>query len=197
MVFNGENIELLRFWPGKTAKPSNLYKDPDGNILEEKLHLRDLGVEVSSDLTFSTHIENVAAAGSRMVGWILRTFRRRSRGVMITLWKSMVQSKLDYYSQLWSPSNQGSISLLEGNAKSFTARVSGMKDLDYWDRLQQLGMYSQERMRERYQLIFIWQLSQCLVSGYSLLFQSNDRMGTHVLVPRFATNSPAAVKKAR
>ena len=102
MVFNGDKFELLRFWPGKTAKPSNLYKDPEGNTIEEKLHLRNLGVEVSSDLTFSTHIENVAAAGSRMVGWILRTFRRISRGAMITLWKSMVQSKLDYCSQLWS-----------------------------------------------------------------------------------------------
>ena len=119
--------------------------DPEGNLIEEKLHLRDLGVEISSDLSFSTHIENVASAGSRMVGWILRTFRRRSKGVMITLWKTVVQSKLDYCSQLWSPSDQSSISLLEGVAKAFTARVSGMESLDYWDRLKQLGMYSQER----------------------------------------------------
>ena len=107
MVFNGDKFELLRFWPGKTDKPSNLYKDPDGNTIEEKLHLRDLGVEDSSDSTFSIHIENVAAAGSRVVGWILRTFRRRYRGVMITIWKSMVQSKLDYCSQLLIPSNHG------------------------------------------------------------------------------------------
>ena len=109
----------------------------------------------------------------------------------------MVQSKLDYCSQLWSPSNQSSISLLEGVAKSFTARVSGMQDLDYWDRLKQLDMYSQERRRERYQLIFIWKLSQGLVSGYSLPFQTSERRGTLALVPPFAINSPSAVKKAR
>jgi ribonuclease P/MRP protein subunit RPP40 len=131
MVFNGDKFEVLRFWPGKTPKPINQYRDPEGNLIEEKLHLRDLGVEISSDLSFSTHIENVASAGSRMVGWTLRTFRRRSKGVMITLWKTVVQSKLDYCSQLWSPSDQSSISLLEGVAKAFTARVSGMEGLDY------------------------------------------------------------------
>ena len=53
-VFNGDKFELLRFWPGTTPKPPNQYKDPEGNLIEEKLHLRDLGVEVSSDLSFST-----------------------------------------------------------------------------------------------------------------------------------------------
>ena len=109
----------------------------------------------------------------------------------------MVQSKLDYCSQLWSPSSQASISLLEGVAKAFTARISGMEGLDYWDRLKQLGMYSQERRRERYQLIFIWKLSQGLVSVYSLPFQNSDRRGTYVIVPPFATSSPSSVKKAR
>ena len=197
MVFNGDKFEVLRFWPGKTPKPINQYRDPEGNTIEEKLHLRDLGVEISSDLSFSTHIENVASAGSRMVGWILRTFSRRSKGVMITLWKTVVQSKLDYCSQLWSPSDQSSISLLEGVAKAFTARVSGMEGLDYWDRLKQLGMYSQERRRERYQLMFIWKLSQGLVTGYSLPFQNSDRRGTHVTVPPLSSGSPSSVRKAR
>ena len=197
MIFNGDKFELLRFWPGKTPKPINQYRDPEGNHIEEKFHLRDLGVEISSDLSFSTHIENVASAGSRMVGWILRTFRRRSKGVMLTLWKTVVQSKLDYCSQLWSPSNQSSISLLEGVAKAFTARISGMEGLDYWERLHQLGMYSQERRRERYQVMFIWKLSQGLITGYSLPFQNSDRRGTYVLVPPLASSSPSAVRKAR
>ena len=132
-----------------------------------------------------------------MVGWILRTFRRRSKGVMLALWKTVVQSILDYCSQLWSPSDQSSISLLEGVAKAFTARVSGMEGLDYWDRLQQLGMYSQERRRERYQLMFIWKLSQGRVTGYSLPFHNNDRRGTHVIVPPLANRSPSAVRKVR
>ena len=60
-----------------------------------------------------------------------------------------------------------------------------------------LRMYSQERRRERYQIIFIWKLSQGLVGGYSLPFQHSDRRGRTVLVPQIVLESAAAVKKAR
>jgi hypothetical protein len=143
------------------------------------------------------HIENIVSGASRMVGWVMRTFRRRSKGVMLPLWKSLIQSRLDYCSQLWSPSDQASISQLEGVARSFTSRVSGMEGLDYWERLANLRMYSQERRRERYQIIFVWKLSQGLVGGYSLPFQCSDRRGRTVLVPSMVSGSAAAVKKAR
>ena len=124
-----------------------------------------------------------------MVGWVLRTFRRRSKTIMMILWKSMIQSRLDYCSQLWSPQDQTSISKLEG--------VNRMEGLDYWERLAKLGMYSQERRRERYQIIFIWKLSQGLVQGYNLPFQQNERRGLLVTVPPMAANSPSTVMKAR
>ena len=76
MVFNGDKFEMLRFWPNK-EKPATPYIDPEGNIIEEKEHLRDLGVELSSDLTFSRHIENIVSDASRLVGLIMRTFRGR------------------------------------------------------------------------------------------------------------------------
>ena len=197
MVFNGDKFEMLRFWPGKSARPDHLYSDQGGLPIQEKQHLRDLGVQVSSDLTFNHHIENIVLSSTRMVGWVMRTFRRRSKATMLTLWKTLVQSKIDYCSQLWSPNDQAAISKLEGVARSFTARVANMDGLDYWERLDKLGMYSQERRRERYQVIFIWKLSQGLVTGYSLPFHHSERRGLQVTVPPMATTSGPAVRKAR
>ena len=68
--------------------------------------MRDLGVEMSSDLTFDIHILNVVSAANQLVGWAMRTVRRRSKLIMLTIWKCLIQSKLDYTSQLWSPSDQ-------------------------------------------------------------------------------------------
>ena len=124
--------------------------DPAGKPIEEKSHLRDLGVQVGNDCTFSTHIENTVAAGTKLAGWALRSFRRRSKQLMLTIWKSMVQPKLDYCSVLWSPSDQASIARLESVARHFTSKVAGLEELDYWDRLTSLQMYSQERRTERY-----------------------------------------------
>ena len=147
MVFNSEKFECLRYWP-RSAKPDLSYSSPDGSIIEEKQHLRDLGIEMSSDLTFDNHIENVVSSANKLIGWALRTFRRRSKSVMMTIWRCLVQSKLDYCSQLWSPCDQSSIGKLESIARHFTAKVAGMDGLDYWERLSSLKIYSQERKRD-------------------------------------------------
>ena len=50
MVFNSDKFELIRYWPRADTKPDTSYTDPAGNIIEEKAHLRDLGMEMTNDL---------------------------------------------------------------------------------------------------------------------------------------------------
>ena len=54
MMFNAGKFELLRFWLDRDSAPDILYMAPDGGPIEEKESLRELGVQVSSDLTFTT-----------------------------------------------------------------------------------------------------------------------------------------------
>ena len=197
MVFNGEKFEALRYWPGKTAKPVEPYLDPLGRYIEEKSDLRDLGVQMANDCTFSTHIEKTIAAGNKLVGWALRSFRRRSKHVMMSIWKTMVQPKLDYCSVLWSPTDQASISRLESVSRHFSSQIHGMDNLDYWDRLSQLGIFSQERRRERYTIIFLWKLAEKHVQGYVQDFVQNPRRGRLAVVHQPPAHQPPAVRKAR
>ena len=197
MVFNGDKFEVLRYWPGRLSKPDDPYLDPEGQPIEEKSHLRDLGVEMGNDCTFLAHIENTVAAANKLAGWALRSFQRRSKHVMLTIWKTMIQPKLDYCSVLWSPSDQASIARLESVSRHFTSQVAGMTDLDYWDRLSALHMYSQERRRERYGVIFIWKIAQQLVQGYSMDFATNPRRGRLAVVHQLSGQAPPAVRRAR
>ena len=66
MVFYADKFGILAR-EGHT-KPATSYTDPEGNFNEEKLHLRDLGVEMSSDLTCNLHIENIVAGANKVVG---------------------------------------------------------------------------------------------------------------------------------
>ena len=116
---------------------------------------------------------------------------------MLTIWKSLVQSKLDYCSQLWSPSDQSSISQLESIARHFTSQIDGMLGKDYWERLQSLRLYSQERRRERYKIIFLWKVAQGLVQGYQVTFISNARRGRLMQVGSLCPKAPTSVKNAR
>ena len=196
MTFNSEKFECVRYWPGQCV-PDFQYLAPDQTPIEEKKHLRDLGVEISRDLKFEEHIENVVTSASSLVGWAMRTFRRRSKNTMITIWKCLIQPKIDYCSQLWSPSDQASITRLESLQREFTRRIAGMQEQDYMDRLASLKMYSQERRRERYQIIFIWKICQGLVQGYNLEFSSSDRRGRMVVPNTVHRHAPAAVRQAR
>ena len=197
MKFNTDKFECLRYWPGRTTAPENNYHAPDNAVIEEKDHLRDLGVEMSNDLSFSIHIQNTVTAASKLAGWALRTFRRRSKTLMLTIWKCIVQPKMDYCSQLWSPSDQASIAQLETVQRHFTSKIVGMDGKDYWERLQELKLYSQERRRERYQIIFLFKLSQGLTQGYNIQFTTDARRG-RLAQPKYVNwHAPATVRRAR
>jgi hypothetical protein len=152
MKFNSDKFECLRYWAHPESAPQYQYLAPDDQPIKVKTDLRDLGVQLSSNLSFNIHIENTVTAASKLVGWGLRTFWGRGRAVMLTLLKSLVQPKLDYCSQLWSPADQGSINKLEAVQHHLVDRIkdSRLSSLNYWDKLNQLHLYSQERRRERY-----------------------------------------------
>ena len=76
MVFNAGKFELFRFWLDRDIASDILYMASDGSPIEETDCLRDLGVMVRTDLTFTTQIDMTVQAGSRMSGWALRTFRK-------------------------------------------------------------------------------------------------------------------------
>ena len=159
MEFNSKKFEWLRYNVGSKSPPEFAYEAPDSTSISQKPDLRDLGVRLSSDLTFNLQVEKVITTSSQMVGWGLRTFRSKGRHIMMVLLKSLVQPQphLDYCSQRWSPSSQGQINKLENVQKSLVNKIwdKGLENANYWDKLQYLRLYSQERRKECYQIIFI------------------------------------------
>ena len=200
MHFNSDKFECMRLWPTPSVTPEFDYLGPDGKVIEVKQSLKDLGVTLNSDLSFKLQVEKTVTSASKMAGWGLRTFRRRSLSTLKSIWKSLVQPKLDYCSQFWSPGDQDSINRIESVQRHFFAKVSGtgVEDLNYWDKLSEFKISSQERRRDRYMLIFLWKISQGLVKGYSVEFTSDKgRRGRVALPHSVVQSSPAMVRRAR
>ena len=199
MTFNAGKFELLRFWMHRDRDPDILYMAPDGGPIEEKDSLRDLGVMINTDLTFSGQIYKVVESGRRMAGWVLRTFRRQGKQLMLTLLRTLVQPRLDYCSQLWSPREQASINRIESVQRQFLCQIRDnlLIGSNYWEKLSTLRVYSQERRRERYQICFFWQVSQGLVDGYKVHWQWNDRRGRTAIPNGISEAAPSKVKQAR
>ena len=81
---------------------------------------------------------------------------------MTKLFNIYVRSRLEYCCSVWSPTAQGEINEIERIQKSFTSKIDGMEGFDYHQRLKILRMYSLERRRERYLIIYAWQMLEGL-----------------------------------
>ena len=67
-----------------------------------------------------------------MMGWVLRTFKTRDSRPMLALYKAVVFLYLEYCSQVWSHMTLENVRKLEGVQRTFTPRLKGMHELNYW-----------------------------------------------------------------
>ena len=125
------------------------YTTSCGAILTPVRQLRDLGVTVSDDVSWTPHIISISSKARQKAAWVLSVFYTRSPTVMLTLYKSMVRSLLEFCSPLWNPVKITDIQELESVQKTFTSKIYGCKELNYWERLKKLSLMSLQRRRER------------------------------------------------
>ena len=163
MELHGDKFELLRYGDNAELKDRTQYISNTGLIIKEEDQVRDLGVRMHNSGSFSPQVQKIVEEGKKQCGWILRTFKTRATLPMITLWKSLVMSRLEYCSQLWCPLKKGEIQEIEMVQRSFLRKIAGMGDLSYWEQLKRLNMYSLERRRERYRIIYVWKVLENLV----------------------------------
>ena len=198
MTFNSKKFEILRYGPDDVLKCTTSYTSSDGSVIPEKEHVRDLGVTMSKDGSFKQHITNMCTSARNMCAWILRTFQSRSADLMLTMWKSLVLPILDYCSQLWSPTKVGQIQEIEDIQKSFTRKIWHVNRGDYWERLNLFKLYSLQRRRERYRIIYTWKILEELVpnvGGNKVVSRSSIRFGRLCEIPHISSNAPAKVQQ--
>ena len=132
---------------------------PNGTVLPPSVNLKDLGINFSEDLSWSNHIRVIAASATAMAAWVLNVFKTRRACIMVTLYKSLIRSRLEYCSPLWNPTKKlGDIRALENIQRSFTAKIEGLGDSDYWERLSKLKLLSLQRRRERFIIFHVWKI---------------------------------------
>ena len=161
-------------------------------ILTPTQQLRDLGVTVSSNLSWTPQIKAMADKARQKAAWVLSVFHTRNSTIMLTLYKSMVRSLLEYCCPLWNPRKMSDIQELEGVQRTFTARIAGVQHLDYWERLKKLAIMSLQRRRERYILLHMWKILNGSISNdLGVQFVSRPRTGFKAVVPPLRSGAPA------
>ena len=96
MTFNSNKFKYVCYTPSDTSAHGNVYLCPKMNLIDKVNDIKDLGITMSANCNFDQHINNVFKQCSRLSGWILRTFISRDTTTMLTLFKCVVLSRLDY-----------------------------------------------------------------------------------------------------
>ena len=200
MRLNGNKFEHLRY--GKLTEVSTGYLTPEDEHIQVRQEVKDLGIIMQDTARFESHIRATAETSSRVAGWILRVFSTRAEKPMMVLFKSLVLSRVEYCSALWAPRALGLIRELETVQRAFTKKIGGLQDMSYHQRLEKLNLYSLERRRDRFVVLYVWRI----INGYTPNLESqgcqirvntgSERRGLLCVVPPLAA-VPARLQTIR
>ena len=186
------NMRLLLQLPFAECQYERSYTLPNGLVLSRESSVQDLGICISDDFSFQSHINQISQKANLKCSWILSVFQSRESNLMLTLFKSLILNILEYCCPLWSPHRIQDIAKIEAVQRRFTSKISAVANLNYWDRLKALRMFSLQRRRERYLLIYLWKIINGKVpNDVGITWHNHIRRGVVVDIPRI----PSTVAK--
>ena len=86
-MFNANKFNYVSFNGTMAPYSSNVYTNPNMEIISPSRNVLDLGIYMSGDYTFIYHISSLSKKCANLSGWILRTFYTRDCITLLTLFK--------------------------------------------------------------------------------------------------------------
>ena len=154
LSFNTEKCEVMRI-----TKKTDLTK-PNYTLMNKTLKVadntKDLGVNITSKLSWSLHVNQCVNKANRVLGFLKRSVGPKNHQLFSKLYKSLVRPILEYCSPVWSPHLKKDINALEKvqrRASRCALRSKGGHEMSYEERLKILQWPTLEKRRELLSLI--------------------------------------------
>ena len=135
MCFNPQkSVHLIN------SKVTTNYKIADTQVVTNSSH-KDLGITISSDLSWDQHYKNIIPKAYRMLGLLRRSFsRHQTVTAKKTLYISLVRSQVTYCSMIWRPNLIRDITLIEQIQRRATKFILNDYSSNYFNRFKQLNL---------------------------------------------------------
>ena len=111
MTFHSAKCYILRVTRKKSPVIYNY--NMMGHHLEVLHHYPYLGVELSDDLGWETHINKITSKANRTLGFLRRNIYKCPQGIKVQAYKALVRPHLEYASAVWDPYRQKHINSIE------------------------------------------------------------------------------------
>ena len=85
----------------------------NGDELETSTSFTQLGLSLSSNLTWKTHIHSIAKHASQKLGFLARARGFFSSSHLLSIYKSQIRPSLEYCSHVWGGASKSTLRLLD------------------------------------------------------------------------------------
>jgi hypothetical protein len=163
MKFNPKKCYIMTV---SREKPSTYFYTLCDCILDKVESCKYLGVNISHDLKWETHIAEVTSKGNQILGFLRRNLRNAPLKIKELAYFSLVRSTLEYSSIIWDPHYKKDINSVDKIQRQAARFVSS----DYsWqssvnDMIADLGWSALEDRRRRSRLTMFFKIVNGLVS---------------------------------
>ena len=130
----------------------------DGTSITSYNVVKDLGVQIDSQLKFHDHTTTITKKANRLLAIIQKTFQHFDKNTVINLYKSYIQPVLEYGNIVWGPQYILDQQNIEKVQRRATKLIHNLQDYTYDDRLVELNLPSLKYQRRRCDMIMIYQL---------------------------------------
>ena len=172
MEFHPDKCEVLRIskkWKSNTLQPNYVLR---GHELKVVSQAKYLGVTISGDLRWNTHITNITNKANATLAVLKRNVRTSSKTLKETAYKSLVRPQMEYCSPLWDPHQANLKSKIE-NVQRRSARWVFNKyhhgprypnAMTPTEMIQQLQWTSMETRRRWARLVLVYKMLNNMVN---------------------------------
>ena len=134
----------------KRIKKINPSYNLEGTVLDNLENIKYLGVTITNDLKWNTHVSNICTKANRTLGFLRRNLSPCSQDVKESAYTGLVRQVLKYGSSVWDPSSillQEELENVQKRAATFvtgnyiyeTGSMTGILEQLKWESLKKGG----------------------------------------------------------
>jgi len=137
-----------------------------GQKLDRVTETKYLGVTITEDLKWNTHISKIVNSANSMMGMIKRNIKKAPRKTKEAAYKALIRPKVEYCSSIWDPHQANNISKIDGvqrRAARYVCNQYGRKD-SVTDMVTSLGWEPLQQRRQNSRLTLFYKIANKLVA---------------------------------
>ena len=120
--FNPSKCQVIQVTGSR--KPVSATYVLHGVVLETVTCARYLGVDISSNLSWDSHIDRITGTAHKTLGFVQRHIRTKMSGVREAAYTTLVRPRLEYAATIWDPHHKDKIDQLEKVQRRAALRTS-------------------------------------------------------------------------